>query len=322
MPTSLFIICLIIVVFGVLAIGSAIFSAISERRNPPIGTFIECDGVRLHYVERGNPAAPPAVLFHGNGTMVQDLTISGIVDHLAKHYRVLCFDRPGFGHSTRPRSELWTPERQAKLFASALKQLLANEPVIFGHSWGASVALALALRERSSVRALILASGYYFPTLRFDFWLLSGSALPIVGDFLRYTIAPILSLILLPGMFRKLFAPRAVPAEFKREFPFSLCLRPKQLRAAAEESALLIPAATRLQFQYATLTCPVRLIHGDSDRLIETAQSISLHRAIRRSNLQIVQGTGHMVHYTDSVGIVCSVDDLLRSTNDPIRRKV
>jgi pimeloyl-ACP methyl ester carboxylesterase len=253
---------------------------------------MECNGVRLHYVERGNPAAPPVVLFHGNGTMIQDLTISGMVDELAKDYRVICFDRPGFGYSTRPRSQLWTPELQAKLFATALKELSVEEPVVFGHSWGASVPLALSLHKPHSVRALILASGYYFPTLRLDFWLLSGPALPILGDFLRYTVAPLLSLFLLPGIFHKLFAPRAVPAEFKRNFPSSLCLRPKQLRAAAEESALLIPAATRLQFQYAMLTCPVRLIHGDSDRLIETAQAISLHSAIRQSNLQLFKAAG------------------------------
>jgi pimeloyl-ACP methyl ester carboxylesterase len=215
-----------------------------------------------------------------------------MVDELAKDYRVICFDRPGFGYSTRPRSKLWTPELQAKLFATALKELSVEEPVVFGHSWGASVPLALSLHKPHSVRALILASGYYFPTLRLDFWLLSGPALPILGDFLRYTVAPLLSLFLLPGIFHKLFAPRAVPAEFKRNFPSSLCLRPKQLRAAAEESALLIPAATRLQFQYAMLTCPVRLIHGDSDRLIETAQAISLHSAIRQSNLQLFKAAG------------------------------
>jgi pimeloyl-ACP methyl ester carboxylesterase len=108
MSRPLLIICLIILVFGALAIGSAIFSTISERRNTPIGKFMEYDTVRLHYIERGNPAAPRVILFHGNGTMIQDLTISGMVDDLAKHYRVICFDRPGFGYSTRPRPQLFS----------------------------------------------------------------------------------------------------------------------------------------------------------------------------------------------------------------------
>jgi hypothetical protein len=37
--------------------------------------------------------------FHGNGSMIQDFSISGVVDLLAQRNRVLCFDRPGFGHS-------------------------------------------------------------------------------------------------------------------------------------------------------------------------------------------------------------------------------
>jgi pimeloyl-ACP methyl ester carboxylesterase len=71
------------------------FSLVAERRNPPI----ECDGVRLHYLDGGDPAARCVVLFHGNGSMIQDFTISGLVDRLARRNRVLCFDRLGFGCS-------------------------------------------------------------------------------------------------------------------------------------------------------------------------------------------------------------------------------
>ena len=86
-----------------LAIGNVVFSVVAERRNPPIGTFAECDGVRLHYLDRRDPTAPCVVLFHGNGSMIQDFTICGLVDLLARRNRVLCFDRPGFGYSQRPR---------------------------------------------------------------------------------------------------------------------------------------------------------------------------------------------------------------------------
>jgi hypothetical protein len=64
-------------------------------------------------------------------------------------------------------------------------------------------------------------------------------------------------------MLRKIFEPHPVPQAFKRGFPISLALRPKQLRAAAEESAFLIPAAAQLQSQYSRIKCPVRLFHGD-----------------------------------------------------------
>jgi pimeloyl-ACP methyl ester carboxylesterase len=192
--------------------------------------------------------------------MIQDMTISGLIDLLSRRYHVVCFDRPGFGHSTRTRFRFWTPEAQAELFVEALPKLGISNPVVLGHSWGTLVAVALGLRRDYPIRGVALASGYYFPSFRVDFWLLSGPAVPVFGDILRYTLAPLLGLMMLPSILRRLFAPRSVPEDFKRGFPFSLALRPKQLRAAAEESAYLIPATTRLQREYQNISCPVRLM--------------------------------------------------------------
>jgi len=36
----------------------------AERENPPAGRFLQVDGVRFHYVERGT--GDPLVLLHGN----------------------------------------------------------------------------------------------------------------------------------------------------------------------------------------------------------------------------------------------------------------
>src|SRR6202044_630757 len=122
------------------------------------------------------------VLLHGNGSMIQDFESSGLIDLAAKNYRVIVFDRPGFGHSDRPRNVVWTPAAQAELIKEALERLGVSNAVILGHSWGASVAVALALKYPNLVRGLVLASGYYYPTARGDVVALSAPALPLVGD--------------------------------------------------------------------------------------------------------------------------------------------
>jgi pimeloyl-ACP methyl ester carboxylesterase len=165
------------------------------------------------------------------------------------------------------------------------------------------VAIALALESDYAVSGLVLASGYYFPTLRMDFWLMSGPAVPLLGDLMRYTVSPIISWAIMPKVIGKLFAPRSVAPEFKNEFPISLSLRPKQLRAAAEESGLLIPIAAQLQLQYQNIRCPVRIVHGKNDQLIEADQSRRLHEALPGSLLHLVEGAGHMVTYIDTSGI-------------------
>jgi pimeloyl-ACP methyl ester carboxylesterase len=290
-----------------LVVGNIVFSKMAERRNPPIGVFIQCDGVRLHYIEGGNPTAPCVVMFHGNGSMLQDFIISGLVDLLAQTNRVICFDRPGFGYSQRPRFRIWNATAQAALFVKALDQLGIRDPVVLGHSWGTLVALALGLRKDFPIRGLVLASGYYFPTLRLDVWLMSGPAIPVLGDLLSYTIAPIISWAILPAAFRKIFAPRSVPQRFKNQFPTSLALRPKQLRAAAEESALLIPTAAQFQALYRNIQCQVRIVHGAEDQVIEPKQSQDLHQALHRSDLRLIQNAGHMVTYADTAAIATAV---------------
>ena len=71
------------------------FAKKAQRDNPPQGRFIDVDGVRLNYVERGN--GRPLVLFHGNGSMIQDFQSSGLIDLAAENYKVIVFDRQGFG---------------------------------------------------------------------------------------------------------------------------------------------------------------------------------------------------------------------------------
>ncbi len=190
----------------------------------------------------------------------------------------------------------------------ALDQLGVRNPVVLGHSWGALVAIAIGLRNDYPIRGLVLASGYYFPTARLDVWMLSGPAIPVIGDLLRYTVAPIISWAILPIVFRKLFAPRSVPANFKNEFPSSLMLRPKQLRAAAEESALLVPAAAQFQFRYQSIQCPVRIFHGTEDQVSEPEQAQRLNEVLSRSDLHLIQGTGHMVTYADGAAITQAAD--------------
>jgi hypothetical protein len=71
-----------------LVLANVALEFIARWRNPPIGEFLDIDGVRLHFIMRGDPAAPPLVMFHGNGTVLQDLIISGVVDAAANKFRV------------------------------------------------------------------------------------------------------------------------------------------------------------------------------------------------------------------------------------------
>jgi pimeloyl-ACP methyl ester carboxylesterase len=299
------------VVVAALAISALVNRFIAkkaERNNPPTGKFVEVEGVRLHYIERGEGES--LVLLHGNGSMIEDFSSSGLVDKAARRYRVIVFDRPGFGHSERPRRTIWTPEAQADLICKALRQIGVSRAIVLGHSWGASVAAALALKHPEMVAGVILASGYYYPTVRGDAVFLSGPAVPGIGDILSHTFSPILGRLMWPFVMRKIFGPSPVPKKFDG-FPKEMALRPSQVRASAAESALMIPGSLRKD--YARLKMPVAIIAGEEDRLIDIdQQSARLHHEVTQSTLRRVPGVGHMVHQSATDLVMAAIDEAAR----------
>ncbi len=278
----------------------------AERAHPPIGQFIEVDGVRLHYVEHGQGQA--VVLLHGNGSMVEDFTGSGLLDQANANYRFIVFDRPGFGHSERPRNRIWTPIAQARLLQRALQQLGVEQPIVLGHSWGTLVALAMALEFPSYVRSLVLLSGYYYPSLRLDAALASPPAIPLIGDLMRFTISPLVGRAVWPFAVKKIFSPAAVSPRFAA-FPVWMALRPSHLRAAAAESAMMAPAAMALCKRYQELSMPVMILAGVDDRIANAEQnSKRLHDELPQSELHLTPGAGHMIHYLVPDEVMSAID--------------
>ena len=281
------------------------------RDNPPLGRFLDINGVRLHYVERG--AGEPLVLLHGNGSMIQDFESSGLIEWGSKNYRVIVFDRPGFGHSDRPRDVIWTPVAQAELINKALQRLGVSHALVLGHSWGASVAIALALKHPELVRGLVLASGYYYPTARGDVVALSSPVVPLAGDVISHTLSPIVSRVMWPLLMAKIFGPQSVPKKFDG-FPKELAVRPSQIRASAAESALMIPDAFTFQDQYTALKMPVSIVAGEDDRLIDIdEQSSRLHADVVQSTFHRIPGTGHMVHQTATGSVMSAINEVARN---------
>ncbi len=281
----------------------------AERDNPPAGRFIHVDGARLHYIERGSGDA--LVLLHGNGSMIEDFESSGLIDLAAKNFRVIVFDRPGFGHSDRPRNVVWTPEAQAELIKHALDRLKVSNATVLGHSWGASVAVTMALKYPDLVRGLVLASGYYYPTARPDVVAMGAPALPLVGDIFSHTLSPLISRAIWSLMMAKIFGPRSVPEKFGA-FPKEMALRPSQIRASAAESALMIPDAFKLRDQYAKLKMPVVIIAGEQDRLIDIdTQSARLHSDVAQSRFRRVAGNGHMIQQTATDQVMSAIREVM-----------
>ena len=314
-----------IVGLGVTALINGALARRAERRNPPKGSFIDVNGVRLHYVEKGSGS--PVVLLHGNQSMGDDFEISGVLDLVAEKHHVIVFDRPGFGHSERPRTTVWTASAQASLLRKALRQLGVERPVVVGHSWGALLAATYAIDYPADTGAVLLLSGYYFPSTRLDVAMAKVAAMPVLGDILRYTISPLLGWLTGPLVLKTVFAPSKVPERFKRKFPFSMALRPSQIRATAGDAALMNSSAARLSGRYEGLAMPVAIMAGRGDKIVDIgSQPQWLHALVTQSTLQLINGTGHMLHYEnpgrvgETIEALCAAMRLDASIEQTVRQ--
>src|SRR5437763_4997500 len=79
------------------------------------GEFVSVEGVRLHYLSRGE--GRPVVMLHGNSGFAHDFaSVLGAMD--GREFRALAFDRPGHGFSERP-SQDGAMSSQARLIRAA-----------------------------------------------------------------------------------------------------------------------------------------------------------------------------------------------------------
>jgi pimeloyl-ACP methyl ester carboxylesterase len=278
----------------------------SERAHRPRGRYVDVSGVKVHYLENGS--GPPIVLLHGNALSSEDFAVSGMIEHLAQRHRVIAFDRPGFGRTTRPRGTDWTPERQAALVHAALGKLGVARPTVVGHSLGSLVTVALGIAYPQDVGALVLLSGYYFPSVPLGLPLFAIPALPVVSDIMRFTLWPAIARLSGRGIARLLFAPSAVTKNFER-YPFAMSRRPSQIRATVEDAKFMEPAARELSRHYRELTMPIEILSGDGDKIVNSRnQSERLARELPNARAGTIEGAGHMIHYIAPERVYAAID--------------
>ena len=281
---------------------------------PPIGQFVNCNGVQVHYLERGKREGKTVVFLHGLGSVIQDFASSGVFQLLEDDYHILCFDRPGYGYTERPGGTIWTPERQADLFSLALQKLSVNSCVVVAHSWGVLAAIALTLRQPVLVRGLVLIGGYYFPDPHPLANFGSIAAVPVLGGLLRHTIGPLIRP--LGGVDKAIklaFAPNQPTAPFLRQFPVDLVVRQITLATIAEEAKLMQPSAQALQPRYGQLQCPIVIMVGLGDRITDPSQSERMRDALANQPTSPLlgqpghPGTGHLLHHIHPGDVAAAV---------------
>jgi len=123
----------------------------------PQSRFYQSQGMRLHYVDWGNEAAPPLVLVHGGRD--HGRSWDRIARSLQPHFHVLAPDLRGHGDSDWTRGGSYSlPEYVYDL--TRLMRLTGSRPAtIIGHSMGGMVGLIYAGALPDQVASLVVLDG-------------------------------------------------------------------------------------------------------------------------------------------------------------------
>lgn len=143
----------------------------------------------LYYEESGNPNGQPIVFLHGGPGSGTEPNQRRFFD--PSHYRIVLFDQRGAGRS-RPHASL-EDNTTWHLVADieALREHLGIDRwVVFGGSWGSTLALAYAESHPSRVMGLVLRGIFLLTKRELDWFYLDG-ACQLFPDAWEDFVAPI-----------------------------------------------------------------------------------------------------------------------------------
>lgn len=283
------------------ALGALVlFTAHTARRVdaalPPLGSFVEIGGARIHYLERG--AGPTLLLVHGLGASMRTFTHS-LLDRLSGEFRVVVMERPGSGESTRAPRACARVRSQAETVSDFISAMGLERPLLVGHSLGGAVALAVALGhpEQVSGLALVAPVANAQETVPPMFRMLTISSRALRG-LTAWTVAVPASILRRAQVLDALFGPDAVPADYATAGGGLLGLRPKSFRAASEDLVALEGELPAMVERYGELRLPVGILYGTGDRVLDhRLHGVEVAAKIEGAELELTEG-GHMLPLT------------------------
>ncbi len=311
----------------------------SELRSfyPPIAAYESGmldvgDGHQIYYERSGKPGGKPAVFLHGGPGGGFSDTHRQLFDPLV--YDVLLFDQRGCGRST-PHAEL-EANTTWHLVADIerLRELVGAEQwLVFGGSWGSTLALAYAETHPERVSALILRGIYLLTKAEMDWYYQFGVSEMHPEKWERF-IAPIPEAERgdMVSAYHRILTGDDVPAKLEAAKAWSIwegetiTLLPDTQISTTFHDGHFALAFARIENHYffhngwmeegqllrdagRLKGIPGTIVHGRYDMPCPARFAYALHQAWPEADFHLIEGAGHA--YSEP-GIL---DQLIRATD-------
>ena len=109
---------------------------------------------RFHYLEWGEPDAPPVLLLHGSNQSAHSFDLVSL--HLADRFHVFALDQRGHGDSEWAKDSDYSSNAMGLDAAEFIDAMNLDRLIVVGHSMGGQNAMRLALSHPERVERLVL----------------------------------------------------------------------------------------------------------------------------------------------------------------------
>ena len=227
-------------------------------------------------------SGPAVLLLHGypfNRSMWSEQVAA-----LKGDYRVITPDLRGLGESGALKDSITTIDAMAEDLAALLDELEIERIVLGGLSMGGYVAFAFSRRFAQRVRALVLADTRPQADTEEGKRGRKEQAQRVLKDGMESIADGFLEKVLTPATLSER------PEIKKRVREMILTTKPEGAAAA-----LRAMAARRDQTDFLPeITAPTLIIVGSEDKLTPRADAEQMHREIRGSRLEVIEGAAHL----------------------------
>jgi pimeloyl-ACP methyl ester carboxylesterase len=247
---------------------------------PEIKTVAIRDGIRLPFVEQGEPDGVPVLFLHGYSDSWR--SFEEVLPFLPPRIRAIALTQRGHGDADRPLAGYGADDFAADL-ASFMDALGIASAVIVGHCLGGHTAQRFAIDYPERVRGLVLAASY--PTAADNAGiaeLLNEIATftdPVDPDFVR--------------AFQESTVAGPVSAAFLDMVIGESCKLPAQVWRACAAALATDDHSARL----AGIAVPALVLWGERDETFPRAEQERLLAGLPEARFTVYAGVGHALHW-------------------------
>ncbi len=267
---------------------------------------IVLNGLRFHFLEWGDPAAPPALLLHGGHQSSHSWDFVALA--LSERYHVLALDQRGHGDSEWPRDGEASRQAMAEDAFAFIEGLGLKKPLVFGHSMGGLVTMTvLSQRPGLAKKAVLVDVG---PEIQ-----VQGAQ--AIGDFVRNSrqfpsIDEYVQRVSAYDPFRS-------ADHVRRTMRYNIMQRedgmleskhaPHRILAATDGQQITID--TPSLESVSSIDCPVLIVRGEQSNVLTPEAADRFASALPRGRWVVVSACGHNVHSQNTAGFLEAVNGFL-----------